>query len=71
MSFTEHHAFTGPTTAISCEVHYDHDHESYVAESEHGFIGRSRHSADAAALNCFRAWMLGEEGAFIPVEEDG
>jgi hypothetical protein len=62
--FTDHYAFTGPAVAISCVVDYDPEQERYIAVARGGggWTGFSSHSAPAAALNCFRAWMLDEGG---------
>lgn len=61
--FTENYRFTGPNVAISCEVDYDREQERYIAiGGGGGWTGFSAHSAHAAALNCFRAWMLDEGG---------
>lgn len=63
--FTERHSFTGPTTAISCEVVWSDEHEHYEASSSVGFRGTGR-TADAAALACFTAWVTGTGGWFEP-----
>lgn len=61
--FTDHYVFTGPDVAIRCVVDYDPDQERYIAVGGGGdWVGFSSHSPKAAALNCFRAWMLDEGG---------
>lgn len=62
--FTDNYRFTGPRTAISCEVEYDADQERWIARGDGGSIGWTGfgHDATSAALNCFRAWMLDEGG---------
>lgn len=62
--FTDDYRFTGPNVAISCTVHYDREQERYVAGGGDGWFGFSSHSEKAAALNCFRAWLLDEGGFY-------
>lgn len=61
------YSFTGPGVAVSCEVDWDREQERYVAKGE-GWVGFSRTSAKAAALNCFRGWLLDEGAHFEPEE---
>lgn len=61
--FTDNYRFTGPNTAISCWVEYDREGQRYIATAGGGgWVGFSAHSEQAAALNCFRAWMLDDGG---------
>jgi hypothetical protein len=59
--FTDNYRFTGPDVAISCKVEYDREQERYIARGG-DWTGFSARSEKAAALNCFRAWMLDEGG---------
>lgn len=61
--FTKYYGFTGPNVAISCNVDYDKENHEYVAKSSNGFHGTGD-SAEAAALNCFMAWMTPNRGWF-------
>lgn len=58
--------FVGMRVPISCHVRYDLDSGSYVANNEHGWLGFSDRSAESAALNCFRALLLGEGAYYVP-----
>jgi hypothetical protein len=55
--FTENYRFTGPHTAISCDVDYDKEQECYVARGS-GFVGSGDTEHDAAIM-CFTAWVTG------------
>lgn len=68
--FTERHSFTGPTTALSCEVTWSDEAAGYVARSEHGWVGFSDLTADAAALALFRGWVTGEQTPSVCWFED-
>jgi hypothetical protein len=53
--FTPFYGFSGPRTAISCEVEYDMENHVYIARGT-GFRGEG-HTAEEAALACFQAWV--------------
>ena len=55
--FTKDYRFTGPHVAISCDVDFDREEMEYVATSSTGNFKGTGGSAEAAALNCFKAWM--------------
>jgi len=59
--FTPDYRFTGPTTAISCEVEWDKEELFYHAKSSNGFHGTGT-TEHEAALNCFTAWMTLQKG---------
>jgi hypothetical protein len=70
MTFSEDFRFLGPNVAVSCVVEYDRERECYlaVADGGHGGHRGTGHTAKAAALNCFRAWLTDDHAWFEPSE---
>lgn len=67
--FTANWRFTGPDTAISCEVDYDTEEQCWIATSSAGFRGAAD-SPEGAALACFEAWMTRRRAWFVPASEE-
>lgn len=65
--FTDNYRFTGPTVAVSCEVDYDKNDGVWRARGS-GFVGEAD-TKDAAALNCFQAWLTADRAYFEGVSE--
>lgn len=66
----EHWSFSGPGTAISCNVEYSQDRECYVATGSAGFVGTGD-SPQQAALACFEAWCTNRHGYYQQPPEYG
>ena len=66
--FSENFRFTGPHTAISCTVEFDHERECWHATGS-GFHGPGE-SQESAAIACFTAWLTRTHGWYSPEDLD-